>query len=169
VLLIPVAALEPWRLWLDRHHFPSTSSDYHVTDMLDPAYMAQRVDRISYSADAILAAVFRPGQWLIVLPLALVAIAFTALRVPKLAIACGAWLVLAFAGLIVVYWAGRFPSITFPNEVQFTAYRIAATVVIVAATVAPAIVALSLESAPGVTPAGSTARSGRARRGRGSS
>ena len=64
-----------------------------------------------------------PSRWLVVFPLALVAILVAARRVPALAAASAAWLMLAFAGLIFVYWAGEFAPFTLRDEVLTSAHR----------------------------------------------
>ena len=107
-LLLGLAAIEPWRLWLRQHGLPTSSTDYHVSSFFHPLYMAHRTGRVPYSVDYVLHVMLKPGNWLVILPLALFAILSAARRSPVLAAASGAWVVLAFAGLILVYWGGKF-------------------------------------------------------------
>jgi hypothetical protein len=145
VLCLGVAAIEPWRLWLGSHGLPTSASDYHLTSMLHPLYLAHRVERIPYTVGVVLRVMFSPAKWLVVLPVALLAIIAASRRRPAVAGAFATWLLLAFAGLIAVYWAGQFPPFPLREEVQITAYRVAATIVIVAAVMVPVIFASVLE------------------------
>jgi hypothetical protein len=139
VLCLGVAAIEPWRLWLASHGLPTSASDYHLTSTLHPLYLAHRVGRIPDPVNVVLRVMFSPAKWLVVLPAALLGIVAASRRRPAVAGAFATWLLLAFAGLIAVYWAGQFPTFPLREEVQITAYRVAATIVIVAGVMVPVI------------------------------
>ena len=157
-LFIGPAAIEPWRLWLGARGLPTSSTDYHLSSMLHPLYLAHRVGRIPYAADQILDVMFRPDRWLVVLPLALLAILAVCRRSPLLAVAATTWLLLAFAGLIAVYWAGQFSPFTLRDELQVSVDRVAATIVIVAGAIVPLILAATLEQADEASPGNSARR-----------
>jgi len=108
VLLAPVAALAPWKLWLRLNDVP-TSGDYRLSDLLHPALLADRVDRLSYAAERLPGYMLEPGRWLLAIPLMLAAAVLAAPRRPALS-ALGLASVLAVpAGLLLVYWIGSPP------------------------------------------------------------
>ena len=140
-LLIGPAAIVPWRLWLADHHLPTSATDYHASYLLRPGFLADRVSRFTYAAHFILHSVFRTGDWLVVLPLAVIALALSAWRVPAIAGAMAVWIVGAFLGLATVYW------VSVPDLVPYiygNADRVAATIVIVAGTLTPLLLGLAL-------------------------
>jgi hypothetical protein len=69
-LLLAVAAfavaIAPWRLWLAVHH---VGGDMPVGKGLDPAYLADRTNRISPTLKALYAQLTDQGSWSFVLPL----------------------------------------------------------------------------------------------------
>lgn len=144
-LFLGVAAIEPWRLWLGQHGLPTSAHDYHLSTLLHPIYMARRAGRVPYSVHEILSVMFSPYRWLVILPLALFAIVAALPRAPLLAAASGTWLLLAFAGLIVVYWAGTFEPFSLRDELQTSAHRVASTIVVVAGVIVPLVVGSTLE------------------------
>ncbi len=156
-LLLGLAAIEPWRLWLREHGLPTSSTDYHVSSFFHPLYMAHRAGRVHYSVVYVLHVMFKPGNWLVIVPLALVAMLCASRRSPILAAASGAWLVLAFAGLILVYWGGKFFPFTLRNEVQTSALRVSSTIVIAVAAVTPLLLAAAREQPVLLRRAGSRA------------
>lgn len=144
-LLLGLAAVIPWRLWLGAHGLPTSSTDYQLSSVFHPLYMAHRMGRVPYSFHHVLGAVFDVHDWLVILPLALCAIIVAFRRVPSLAAAFGTWLLVATFGLILVYWAGQFEGTTLRDEVLFTVHRVAATIVIVAGVMTPIVLFLALE------------------------
>jgi hypothetical protein len=146
-LILGVVAIEPWRLWLSSNGLPTSSTDYRLSSVLHPGYLAHRADRIGYPVHEVLHVMFSPGRWLLVLPLAVLAIGVAARQVPVLATASAVWLVLAFCGLIFVYWAGTFAPFTLRDEVQTSAHRVASTIVIVAALMVPLLLGLGASPA----------------------
>ena len=91
-------------------------------------------------------------MWLVVLPLALIAIALSARRVPAIAGVVGLWILGAFLGLLAVYW------VSVPELAPFivtNANRVASTIVIVAGTLAPLLLGFALaerEAARSIAP-----------------
>ena len=160
-LFLGVAAIEPWRLWLGDRGLPTSSSDYSLMSVFHPVYMAQRAGRAAYAAHQVLDVLFSPGRWLVIAPLTLLALVAVARRSPLLAAATGSWLLLAFLGLVIVYWAGDFGVFTLRDEVQTSAHRVAGTIVIVAAVIVPLILGLSVDRYPANAPASEAPAPGR--------
>jgi TRAP-type uncharacterized transport system fused permease subunit len=158
-LFLGVAAIEPWRLWLGSHALPTSDTDYHVSDLLHPEFLAHRAGRLPSALSGVLDAVFATSQWFVILPLALLVVIVVSRRLPHLAAASAAWLVLAFAGLVAVYWIGRFVPFNEQDEIHTSVGRVSATIVIVAAVVAPLLLGLALERAADESEPGSPRRS----------
>jgi hypothetical protein len=108
VLLAPVAALAPWKLWLRLNDVP-TPGDYRLSDLFDPGLLSERLDRLSYAANALPGYVFEPGRWLLAVPLMLAATLLAAPRSPALSVLALAPVVAVPAGLLAVYWIGSPP------------------------------------------------------------
>jgi hypothetical protein len=108
VLLAPLAALAPWKIWLRLNDVP-TAGDYRLSDLLDPALLADRLDRLSYAAAKLPPYMFEPGRWLLAVPLMLVAAVLAAPRRPALSALALASVLAVPAGLLIVYWIGSPP------------------------------------------------------------
>ncbi len=141
LLLLGPAAIEPWRLWLRSHHLPVSATDYHATDLLRPHFLADRVSRFTYASHWMLHSVFRTGEWLVILPLAVIAIVLSARQLPVIAAAIAVWIAGAFLGLAAIYWIG-IPDVTW--YVSTSADRVVSTIVIVAGTLTPLLLGLAL-------------------------
>jgi hypothetical protein len=137
VLLAPVAAVVPWRLWLRINDVP-LSPDYRLANALHPAYLSARFDRLSYAAGKLPGYVFGPGHWLLAVPLMLVAALLVAPRRPALSILALAPVIAVPAGLLVVYWIG-FPPVDW--YVATSAERGAASAVVLSAVFLPLLLA----------------------------
>jgi hypothetical protein len=148
-LFLGVAAIEPWRIWLGDHALPTSDTDYHVSDLFHPEYLAHRAGRLPSALTGVLDALFKTSEWFVILPLALFVIVVTARYLPRVAVASAAWLILAFFGLVAVYWIGRFVPFNEADEIHTSAYRVSATIVVVAAVVAPFVLGLVLERSGG--------------------
>jgi hypothetical protein len=142
LLLLGPLAVVPWRLWLRSHGLSSGPEDYHVSDLLRPAFLSDQWPRFTYALHWLLHFVFDTGAWVVVLPLALIAIALSALREPAIAAVVGLWLVGACLGVAGVYWISHVPD--FNSFISNSLDRVAATVVIVAATLAPLLLGFAL-------------------------
>ena len=140
-LLLGPASIEPWRLWLGSHGLPVSATDYHASDLLRLHFLGDRTWRFTYAFHWMLHSVFRTGQWLVILPLALIALGLAARRLPVIAAAFAAWIVVAFLGLTTIYWIG-IPDVHW--YVQTSADRIVATIVIVAGTLTPLLLGFAL-------------------------
>ncbi len=146
LLLIGPAAIVPWRLWLRSHHLPTSASDYRASDLLRPAFLVKHWTQFTFSSHWIFNSLFNAGLWLVVLPLALFAIALAIRRVPVIAGVVGLWIVVASLGLAAVYWV----TVNQPTLNDFALFlngnvnRVASTIVIVAATLAPLVLGFAL-------------------------
>ena len=137
VLLAPIAALVPWKIWL-RVKDVSVSPDYRLSDLLHPGLLVDRFDRLSYGAHKLPPYLFSPGRWLLAVPLMLVAVFLVARARPALAVLALAPVVAIPLGLLLVWWIG-YPPVDF--YVATTADRVPATAVVLAAVFLPLLLA----------------------------
>jgi len=137
VLLAPVAALVPWKLWLRANDVPA-SPDYRLSDVFRPSVLADRLDRLSYAAGELPAYVFDPGLWLLAVPLMLAAVVLAAPRRPALSVLALVPVAAIPAGLLLVYWIG-FPPVDW--YVATSAARGVASAVVLAAVFLPLLLA----------------------------
>ena len=137
VLLAPIAALAPWKVWLRVEHV-HVSPDYRLSDLLHPALLGDRLHRLSYGASHLPAYIFSPGHWLLAVPLMLAAAFLAAPRRPALAVLALAPLVAVPAGLLVIYWIG-YPPVDW--YVATTADRVVASAVVLATVFLPLLLA----------------------------
>jgi hypothetical protein len=161
VLLVAPLAILPWAIWLRAHGISGASSDYSFADLLDPHYLASHASRLTYAvprmvrtAGNLLAqaspigglrqvpgSIERPAIGLAYATLLVLA----ARRAPAIAVAVAAWLLLALSSVGAVYWIGRPP---IPEYVSVTVNRVEETIVLVALTLAPLLIALALGRVP---------------------
>jgi hypothetical protein len=137
VLLAPIAALAPWKAWL-RVEDVHVSPDYRLSDLLHPAVLSDRFDRLSYGASHLPAHMFDPGLWLLALPLMLAAVVLAAPRRPALAVLALAPIVAVPVGLLIIYWIG-YPPVDW--YVATTADRVVASAVVLATVFLPLLLA----------------------------
>src|SRR5262249_32196088 len=142
LLLLGPLAIVPWRLWLRFHDLHDSPGDYHASDLLRPAFLVDHWWRADDALHLLFHSVFRTGAWLVLLPLALIAIVLSARRVPVIAVVVGLLVVGAFLGLAAVYWVNTWAD--FGEYVANTLDRVASTVVIVAGTLTPLVLGLAL-------------------------
>ena len=140
VLLAPIAALAPWKLWL-RIEDVHVSPDYRLSDLLNPGLLGDRFDRLSYGARHLPTYIFSTGHWLLAVPLMLAAAILVAPRRPALAVLALAPVVAVPAGLLVIYWIG-YPPVDW--YVATTADRVVASAVVLATVFLPLLLAEAL-------------------------
>jgi hypothetical protein len=133
VLLAPIAAFVPWKVWLRVEHV-RVSPDYRLSDLLHPALLGDRIHRLSYGARHLPSHIFSPGHWLLAVPLVLVAAFLVAPRRPALAVLALAPVVAVPVGLLVIYWIG-YPPVDW--YVATTADRVVASAVVLATVFLP--------------------------------
>jgi hypothetical protein len=133
VLLAPIVAFVPWKLWLRFEHV-RVSPDYRLSDLLHPALLGDRIHRLSYGASHLPKYIFSPGHWLLAIPLMLAAAILVAPRRPALAFLALAPVVAVPVGLLVIYWIG-YPPVDW--YVATTADRVVASAVVLAVVFLP--------------------------------
>lgn len=137
VLLAPIAALAPWKIWLRVEDVP-VSRDYRLSDLLNPGLLGDRFDRLSYGARHLPTYIFSTGHWLLAVPLMLAAAILVAPRRPALAVLALAPVVAVPAGLLAIYWIG-YPPVDW--YVATTADRVVASAVVLATVFLPLLLA----------------------------
>jgi hypothetical protein len=131
---VSLAGILPWALWVKTHHLEP--GELPLGKSVTPSYLLDRTDRLAPAARGLAEQAFKPGWWLIVLPLLLVAAAL-ALRNPRgrpLAIFVLTLLALMFVSLLWAYWADR-PEIH--QHVAHTARRVVTSALVVAGLFLP--------------------------------
>jgi hypothetical protein len=131
-----LAILVPWRIYLAAHDL--RNAEYRLSDALDPGYLADRSERVSPAVSRLWDELWE-AKWGLLPVLALVSIAAAALaRRYRLAAFALLWPVLAFAGLVLVYWISVVPV---ELTLTWTAGRVVVSLVVGAAALAPLLVA----------------------------
>jgi hypothetical protein len=140
-LLLGPLAVVPWRLWLNTHGLRASASDYSLSDLVRPAYLAHRLSRVHRAVDTIATATGRDLHAVAFLCLVALALVLAATRVPLVAGAVAAWLGLMLAGFVTIYWIGHLP-IGFYLETSDA--RVGGTILIVSATLTPFLLGLAV-------------------------
>ncbi len=130
----PALALLPWKLWLARHDAPLSSADYDVGRVVDPAYLAERLDRLWFALGEMSAIALSVDLWLLTLPLSVLAALLAAPLRPALALLTLGWPAAAFLGLASVYWISPLPVDWY---VDTSAERILLSVIVISASLLP--------------------------------
>ena len=146
IVLAPVAALLPWKLWLATHDAPLWSELYDFGDLFRPGYLLDRVDRLGYALEHMARSVLSPDLWLLAIPVVAVAVVLAAPRNPRLAALAAGWILIAFAGLASVYWISPLPVEFY---VDTSAQRVLISIVVASVALTPLLLAAALE--PGTT------------------
>jgi hypothetical protein len=165
VYLVGPATIVFWRIWLHANGLPGTSNVYALSDAVDPSYLDHRFARLRFASRAMayfwssmlaqstpLARLGTPWQveaWVLGVALA-VLLVFAARSSRTVAITVACWLVLAFAGLDMIYWIGRIPVAVYVAE---SADRVAETPLMVILTLVPLLLALAFRLVPGTSTA----------------
>ncbi len=165
VYFLGPASIVFWRIWLHAHGLRGTSSVYALSDAVDPSYLDDRLYRLRFATHAMtyfaakmlgqstplarLGTSWRVEAWVIGIALAvLLVLAARASRTVAIVVFC--WLVLAFAGLDLIYWIGRIPVAYYVSE---SADRVEETPLMVIMTLVPLLLALATRLAPGTAAA----------------
>ena len=130
-----LAILVPWRIYLAANDL--RNAEYRLSDALDPGYLADRSERVRPAASRLWDELWS-ADWGVLPLLVLVSIAAAALaRRYRLAAFALLWPVLAFAGLVLVYWISVVPV---ELTLTWTAPRVVVSLVVGAAALAPLLV-----------------------------
>ncbi|MGH3131540.1 MAG: hypothetical protein ACRDNX_12035, partial [Gaiellaceae bacterium] len=105
---VPILATLPWRRWLAANDV-HVGADYRFRDALDPGFLLDRIDRFERTIADLPGYLVGGDDWLVVLPLALVAAVLVARRAPALALLLAGTPLAVVAGLVVVYWVSPVP------------------------------------------------------------
>ena len=98
----------PWRLWVAIHGVKST--DYRVSDVLSPSYLADHANRVWPAIRELCIQMAGRGSFGYLLPLVGVALAGAiALRGYRTVTFAAVWIVLSFAALVITYWVSDNP------------------------------------------------------------
>ena len=142
--------LLPWRIFVAAHGLPLV--EYRFRNALSPGYLSDHSDRVGPATRGLLDEIFSL-DWGLLVPLFLVALATALLaRRYRLAAFAGLWAVLAFFGLLLIYWISVIP---IDLALVWSADRTIVTIVVGAAALAPL---LAGEAAQPPTIADSTRR-----------
>ena len=130
-----LAILIPWRIYLAANDL--RNAEYRLSDALDPGYLADRSERVRPAVSRLWDELWS-SEWGFLPLLALIAIA-GALLAGRYRLAAFAllWPVLAFAGLLLVYWISVVPV---ELTLTWTAPRVVVSLIVAAAALAPLLV-----------------------------
>ena len=162
-LLLAPGCILVWRFWLSRHGLPTANStDYHLSDVLDPHFLSERTFRLTRALHAIprevkslighaLSGQYGPAVsgWILALPwLAVLVLAGRRLRV--LAAATFVWFFGALGGVALIYWIGR---TSIDSYIAVTIERVVPTIVITTAALTTLLLGLELGTREPTSPA----------------
>lgn len=127
-----LAGALPWRLWVAAHDVATQGSFGRVTD---GAFLAHHVARVPHAAADVAWRTVDPTRWLLVVPLAVLAVAWAwrAGRQREAAFAAGVVL-LSLAGLVLAYWT---TPLDFRYHLATSARRVVTGPVLLAAALTP--------------------------------
>ena len=131
-----VAILLPWKIYLAANDL--RNAEYRLSDALDPGYLAHRSERVRPAVSRLWDELWS-ADWGVLPLVALVSVAAAVLaRRYRLAAFALLWPLLAFAGLVLVYWISVVPV---ELTLTWTAPRVVVSLVVGAAALAPLLVA----------------------------
>lgn len=133
------AIVVPWRIYVTAYAIPT--SDYDLSDALDPAYLAERSSRIRPVADELWVQLTHVPNWGVLLGVFAVAVA-GALVSGRFGLAAfaGFWVALSFGGLLVTYWISTLP---LANNLTNSSYRTVVSILVGGASLVPVLLAAS--------------------------
>lgn len=140
LVLAPLLAGLPWRLWLDANDVPIIP-DYRIGDAFDTGYLGDRTDRLELALRELPAYLVGRDDWLLVLPIALAAGVLVARRVPALALLLVGFPVLVLVGLVLVFWISVLP---LEGYIEASAERTVLTPLLLAGVLLPLALAALL-------------------------
>jgi hypothetical protein len=141
------AILVPWRIYLAANDL--RNAEYRLSDALDPGYLADRSERVRPAVSALWDTLWS-ADWGMLPAVALVAIAAGGLtRRYRLAAFALLWPILAFGGVVLVYWISVVPV---ELTLTWTAERVVVSLVVGAAALAPLLVGEARRAAASEAP-----------------
>lgn len=134
---VTVALDAPWRIWIAAHHV--NVAEYSLGDLVDYGYLREHSDRVGPAAHELAGQILRTQAWSYLVPLALVGIVGAlALGGHRAGVFAAAWLVLAYSGLLVVYWISTNPV---TSNLYNSSNRTVDSLVVAGALLAPVLLA----------------------------
>jgi hypothetical protein len=141
VLLLAPCVIVPWRIWLAAHGYSGSSTDYAVSDLLDPGYLADRVGNLRLATHNMLERLFDDPVWTPILPLTLAVAVVLAYSLRVVSVVLLTWLVVTFAAIATVYWIGK-PEIHW--YLSTSVDRVVSVLPFVSGTLLPLLLGLAL-------------------------
>jgi hypothetical protein len=142
--IVPVLADVPWRLWMRAHHVPNNSA-FPYSKLLDPGFLAGRIDRLGTALDEVPGYLFSLDAWLLAVPVALGLAALLVRRRPALSVLVLGTVGLAFLGNVAIYWISPLPIHWY---IDTSAARVVSSSALFCATLAPLLLSEALAGAP---------------------
>ena len=132
--LAVVAIVLPWRLFVELHGLPLV--EYRLRNAVSPGYLSDHSDRVRPAIDGLLDQIFTL-EWGLLVPLFAAALV-TAIVARRYALAgfAALWTLLAFLGLVLIYWISTIP---IGLALVWSGDRTIVTLVVGAATLAPVL------------------------------
>jgi hypothetical protein len=142
--VVPVLADVPWRLWMRAHHVPNNSA-FPYSKLLDPGFLAGRIDRLGTALDEVPGYLLSLDAWLLAVPVALGLAVLLVRRRPALSILVLGTVVLAFLGNVAIYWISPLPIHWY---IDTSAARVVSSSALFCATLAPLLLSEALGGEP---------------------
>ena len=143
-----VLGVLPWRVWMAIHDVPNQASLGRVAD---PSFLLDHARRVPEVAAYLAFKALDPRAWLLVLPIALLALAFATPRLNRVEarFAIGV-VVAAFLGLVYAYWS---TPLDLHYQLTTSARRTVTGVVFLCAALAPLLAGRAAPAARRAAPA----------------
>jgi len=137
-----VAIVLPWRLFVELHGLPLV--EYRFRNAVSPGYLSDHSDRVRPAVDGLLDEIFTL-EWGLLVPLFAAALV-TAIVARRYALAgfAALWTLLAFAGLVLIYWISVIP---IELALVWSGDRTIITLVVGVAALAPVLAGIGLSRA----------------------
>jgi hypothetical protein len=137
-----VAIVLPWRLFVELHGLPLV--EYRFRNAISPGYLSDHSDRVRPAVDGLLDEIFTL-EWGLLIPLFAAALV-TAIVARRYALAgfAALWTLLAFLGLVLIYWISVIP---IELALVWSGDRTIITLVVGAAALAPVVAGIGLSRA----------------------
>jgi hypothetical protein len=138
-------AAAPWLVWRQAHGVKSLS-DVALGDALDPGYLLDRTARLGPAANKLAFHLTNPREWLIIVPLALVASLYVAGRTRRATwLAPAAIVVVVYGFWVWVNWADTLP---LDYRLATSAYRVIDAMVLIAGISIPVLAERLVRAGP---------------------
>src|SRR5262249_61579739 len=130
-----------WRIWVQR--LPLATRDHALPNLFDPTYLRDHRNRVWPAASELWTQLSSRAAFSYLLPLVLGALVVGLLLRRRAAFFTAAWLLLSFAGLVLIYWISRNP---LTSHLYNTSDRTIDSLVFGAALLVPVLLAFDRET-----------------------